>query len=80
MKFIYLGTDAFAASVLEAMVADGRTPQLVVTKPDSKQGEAAAWRLRRLPPRHSNSGWRCSSRNHRRIRNCSTQWPRSNRM
>ena len=45
MKFVYLGTDAFSASVLGRLVEAGRTPDLVVTKPDSKQG-----RGRRLAP------------------------------
>ena len=45
MKSVYLGTDAFSASVLGKLVEAGRTPDLVVTKPDSKQG-----RGRRLAP------------------------------
>ena len=45
MKFAYIGTDEFAADVLRRLVADGRRPALVVSRPDSKQG-----RGRKLAP------------------------------
>ena len=45
MRFAYLGTDRFAASVLASLVGTGRVPSLVVSRPDSRQG-----RGRRLAP------------------------------
>ena len=45
MKFAYIGTDEFAADVLRQLVAAGRSPSLVVSRPDSKQG-----RGRKLSP------------------------------
>lgn len=45
MSFAYIGTDAFAAAVLERLVDGGRRPNLVVSRPDSRQG-----RGRRVAP------------------------------
>ncbi|UGS35804.1 methionyl-tRNA formyltransferase [Capillimicrobium parvum] len=45
MRLAYLGTSAFAASVLERLAAGGRAPELVVTRPDAPRG-----RGRRLAP------------------------------
>ena len=45
MTFAYIGTDEFAADVLRQLVAAGRRPSLVVSRPDSKQG-----RGRKLAP------------------------------
>jgi methionyl-tRNA formyltransferase len=38
VRIAYLGTSAFAAGVLERIAADGRAPQLVVTRPDRPAG------------------------------------------
>lgn len=45
MRFVYLGTSAFAAAVLEHLVEAGFAPSLVVSRPDSPSG-----RGRRLSP------------------------------
>jgi methionyl-tRNA formyltransferase len=45
VRIAYLGTSAFAAGVLERMVAAGRAPELVVTRPDRPKG-----RGRKLAP------------------------------
>ena len=47
MRFAYIGTDGFAADVLERLVDAGRTPKLVVSRPDSRQGRG---RQLRPPP------------------------------
>ena len=38
MRNVYLGTTAFAATVLRRLAASDHRPQLVVTRPDAKQG------------------------------------------
>lgn len=46
MRLAYLGTDAFAASVLQGLAAAGSNPVLVVSRPDAPQGRGR----RLLPP------------------------------
>lgn len=38
MKLVFAGTPVFAATILEALVASGSTPQLVLSQPDRPQG------------------------------------------
>lgn len=38
MSFVYVGTDGFAAAVLRGLVGLGRTPSLVISRPDAPKG------------------------------------------